>query len=130
MVRKTKRATPIVVTDFDDQQYKDHVSRLLRAQRLNLGLFQDEAAALVGLKRSGVYDVESGKFWPHLTTLLHYTTALGLHPCALFPPTGNATLAQLYRILPLLSPDLQQAILILAQDQPDAQEKLTADRAG
>ena len=56
---------------------KDQVLCNLKATRKNKGLSQSELAALVGVKRQAIYDMESGRYTPNTAVALRMAKELG-----------------------------------------------------
>ena len=67
---------PEVTTEFSD---------LLRAERERAGISQETLAALAGLDRSAVGQLERAVTSPRLTSVIRLAGALDLDPCALLP---------------------------------------------
>lgn len=76
------------------QGFYEGFGALVRVSRAAAGLTQDELGARVGLTRSSVANVESGRQRPPLHVLVSVAQALGVNPCDLLPGRAAPTTGQ------------------------------------
>ena len=84
------------------------LGRLVRSRRAQVGLTQDELARRVGMTRTSITNIESGRQKVQLHTLYDIADALDVAPEALLPPPEAQTPEAIEeRLLEGLTPEEQ-----------------------
>ncbi len=96
----------------------EELGRVVRAQRESAGMTQGELARLVGMTRTSISNIESGRQKLQIHTLYDVARALEVQPEALLPPQADPEQKAVEDRLPqgLTPAEREWAIRLLARD--------------